>query len=201
MTIPITGQPPVPSLAEPAEFNTKALNLFTWITGSMLDQFNDVDPADFFGIATQIEAEAGTDNTKVLTALRGKQAIDEFAATKAQGTKADNALPAASLATQIEAEAGTENTKYTTSLRVAQAIASLGVVKPTGAAGVGQWQSLSGATSISLPAGGTWAYFFIQTSDSGGGALGQAASVAAGGAFLAGPASGTTFRGFAWRIA
>ena len=51
MTIPITGQPPVPGLDDPATFNTKALNLFAWITGSMLDQFNNVDPADYFDIA------------------------------------------------------------------------------------------------------------------------------------------------------
>jgi hypothetical protein len=50
MTIPITGQPVVPDLSDPATFNTKALNLFTWITGSMLDQFNNVDPADWFAI-------------------------------------------------------------------------------------------------------------------------------------------------------
>jgi hypothetical protein len=50
MTIPITGQPEVPDLSDPATFNTKALNLFTWITGSMLDQFNNVDPGDWFGV-------------------------------------------------------------------------------------------------------------------------------------------------------
>jgi hypothetical protein len=100
MTIPITGQPPVPSLAEPATFNTKALNLFTWITGSMLDQFNNVDAADWFGIATQIEAEAGTDNTKILTALRTKQAIDQFAATKAQGDLATAAIPSTVVTTR-----------------------------------------------------------------------------------------------------
>jgi len=50
MTIPITGQPVVPDLSDPDTFNTKSLNMFTWIMGSMLDQFNNVDPADFFAI-------------------------------------------------------------------------------------------------------------------------------------------------------
>jgi len=58
MTIPITGQPPVPSLSEPDTFNTKALNLFTWQTGSMLDQFNNVDPNDFFDIPALTTAAA-----------------------------------------------------------------------------------------------------------------------------------------------
>lgn len=62
-----------------------------------------------FTIASQAEAEAGTENTKGLTSLRGKQAIDFQ-------------RPYAS---QAEAEAGTENTKVTTSLRVSQAIAAL----------------------------------------------------------------------------
>lgn len=52
MTIPITGQPPIPDLSDPASFNTKALNLFTWMTGSMLDQFNAVNPGDWFGVVS-----------------------------------------------------------------------------------------------------------------------------------------------------
>jgi len=63
MTIPITGQPPVPSLSEPDTFNTKALNLFTWQTGSMLDQFNNVDPNDFFDIPA-LTAAAAQSQTK-----------------------------------------------------------------------------------------------------------------------------------------
>lgn len=50
MTIPITGQPVVPDLSDPDTFNTKSLNMFTWIMGSMLTQFNNVNPADFFAI-------------------------------------------------------------------------------------------------------------------------------------------------------
>ena len=63
MTIPITGQPPVPSLSEPDTFNTKALNLFTWQTGSMLDQFNNVNVNDFFAVQSSID---DTDTSKVM---------------------------------------------------------------------------------------------------------------------------------------
>jgi len=66
MTIPITGQPPVPSLSEPDTFNTKALNLFTWQTGSMLDQFNNVDPNDFFDIPALTAAAAQSQNTNAI---------------------------------------------------------------------------------------------------------------------------------------
>jgi hypothetical protein len=43
-------------------------------------------------------------------------------ATAAQGTLADNALPASDLANRTQAETGTNNTKYMTPLRTAQAI-------------------------------------------------------------------------------
>lgn len=58
--------------------------------------------------ATQVQAEAGTDNTAYMTALRVKQAIDSFALVKA---------------TQTQAESGTDNTAYMTALRVEQALA------------------------------------------------------------------------------
>lgn len=54
--------------------------------------------------ASQAEAEAGTDNAKVMTALRTKQQVD------------------ARLASQAEAEAGTDSSKLMTPLRVAQSI-------------------------------------------------------------------------------
>lgn len=63
--------------------------------------------------ASQVEAEAGIDNVKLMTALRVAQAIAALG---------QNLLAAS----QAEAEAGVENTKYVTSLRVAQAIAALG---------------------------------------------------------------------------
>lgn len=63
-------------------------------------------------LASQAEAEAGTENTKLVTSLRVAQAIAALS-------------QALVLASQVEAEAGTENTKYMTALRVAQAIAAL----------------------------------------------------------------------------
>lgn len=58
--------------------------------------------------ASQLEAEAGTDNAKFMTALRVFQAINKKLV----------------FASQPEAEAGAENTKAMTALRVAQAIAA-----------------------------------------------------------------------------
>lgn len=60
-----------------------------------------------FSIATQAEAEAGTNNTEIMTPLRTKQLIKI-------------SLP--NIATQAEAEAGTDNTKMMTPLRTNQAI-------------------------------------------------------------------------------
>jgi hypothetical protein len=57
-------------------------------------------------LASQAEAEAGSDNTKYMSALRVKQSI------------ATNVV----LASQAEAEAGSDNAKTMTSLRVKQAI-------------------------------------------------------------------------------
>ena len=52
-------------------------------------------------LATQLEAETGADNTKIMTPLRVAQAIDAQVVS----------------ASQAEAETGTENTKFLTSLR------------------------------------------------------------------------------------
>lgn len=64
------------------------------------------DPPD---IASQPEAEAGADNTKMMTPLRSSQAI---------------AALQRALASQAEAEAGSNNTKDMTALRVAQFMAA-----------------------------------------------------------------------------
>lgn len=76
-------------------------------------------------------------------------------------------------------------------------------VAPTTTAGVGQWVLLAGAASaaLSLPAGGTWAYFVMTVSNSSGGISNYAASVAAGGTQIFGVVSGFNHFGFAWRIA
>ena len=61
-------------------------------------------------LASQAEAEAGVENTKYMSPLRTKQAIEKQ-------------RPLISIATQVEAEAGSENTHQMTPLRTAQAIA------------------------------------------------------------------------------
>lgn len=66
-------------------------------------------------LASQAQAEAGTDNTTRTSPLRVSQAITALAA---------NALP---IATQAEAEAGTNNLKRMSPLRTAQAIAALAI--------------------------------------------------------------------------
>lgn len=65
-------------------------------------------------IASQAEAEAGSDNTKFMTSLRTKQQID------------------ARRASQAEAEAGTDTSKLMTPQRTAQAIAALSNSVPAG---------------------------------------------------------------------
>jgi hypothetical protein len=64
--------------------------------------------------ASQAEAEAGTDNVKLMTPLRTAQAIAELAGSGG-GT----------FASQAQAEAGTDTTTYMNPLRTAQAIAAL----------------------------------------------------------------------------
>ena len=61
-------------------------------------------------LATQAEAEAGVENTKYMSPLRTKQAIDKQ-------------RPPQSIASQVEAEAGSNNSNMMTPLRTAQAIA------------------------------------------------------------------------------
>ena len=92
-----------------------------------------------FALATQAQAEQGTDNTAAMTALRVKQAVDFYRAfaTNAEAQAGTNTVkvvsPAAlraaidsqrAYASKAEAEAGTENTKVLTALRVKEAIAS-----------------------------------------------------------------------------
>lgn len=79
-------------------------------------------------IASETEAEAGTNNTNLMTPLRTNQAIQAL-------------TPAPTIATQAQAETGTDNTVYMTPLRSAEAISALGQ-----AIGVGQtWQAVSRA--------------------------------------------------------
>ncbi len=64
--------------------------------------------------ASQAEAEAGTDNTKYMTALATAQAIEALASTGSGGSEV--------VASQSEAQAGTDNTKMMTPLRTNNAL-------------------------------------------------------------------------------
>lgn len=90
-------------------------------------------------IATQSEAETGTNNVKFMTPLRTKQAINKFAPVKSvNGVVADEAgnvaieIPEPVIASEAEAKAGTNNTKHMTPLRVKQAIDALVQGVPVG---------------------------------------------------------------------
>ena len=76
------------------------------------------------------------------------------------------------------------------------------VVPPTASAGLGQWTVTSSTVggALTLPSGGTWAYFALLFS-TGGGAAGTTGGVAAGGTLVGGAVSGQTWSGFAWRVA
>lgn len=97
----------------------------------------DLNPGAF---ATQVEAENGVANDKLMTPLRSKQQLDALRAFSSQaqaqaGTvntvvmtplrTAEAITAQRPYASQAEAEAGTENTKVLTSLRAAQAIGAL----------------------------------------------------------------------------
>lgn len=93
-----------------------------------------------YGIASQSEAEAGSTNSKYMTPLRTKQAIDTLSPVKSvngkTGTvilsKSDVGLSAVAnygVATMEEAQAGTANNKFMTPYRTKQAIDSLSPVK------------------------------------------------------------------------
>jgi hypothetical protein len=99
--------------------------------------------------------------------------------------------------------------RETTITDVDTAVPSSGAVvdytgkRPQTASGAGQWVLLDGAdgAALSLPAGGTWAYFFNRLTTSSGAIAGTAASVAAGGTSIASAIAGTNIKGFAWRLA
>ena len=103
------------NLSELANKDTALTNLGGTVTGKALFKTTDASTARTtlglgFGatapLASQAEAEAGTDNTKVVTPLRVAEETT------------------ARIATQLEAETGTDNTKLMTPLRVAQEIAA-----------------------------------------------------------------------------
>lgn len=86
-------------------------------------------------IATQAQAEAGTDNTSMVTPLRAKQAIEKLAPTPPLASTSANGLMSStdkvklngiqaspSIASQLEALTGTNNTNIMTPLRTKEVI-------------------------------------------------------------------------------
>ena len=75
------------------------------------------------------------------------------------------------------------------------------VVPPTASAGLGQWVLLNPATgaALTLPAGGTQAYFSLLLSS--GAATNASVGVAAGGTVVGAGVAGQNWIGFAWRVA
>lgn len=74
--------------------------------------------------------------------------------------------------------------------------------RPTGA-GIGVWQALSspGNTPLTLPAGGTWAYFFVQRMIANNSVGNVGVGVSAGGTTLVAADPARDHLGFAWRVA
>jgi hypothetical protein len=74
---------------------------------------------------------------------------------------------------------------------------------PQAGAGVGVWQRTFHPqnTTVSLPAGGTWAFFYVRRNTSTGGVNAVDGSVAAGGTILLGLGAGEDLNMLTWRIA
>lgn len=74
---------------------------------------------------------------------------------------------------------------------------------PSASAGVGQWVTLFSAVNaaLSLPAGGSWTYFFITRQNSTGSINTFATGIGGGGTVLKGASATEDNLGFAWRIA
>jgi len=154
-------------------------------------------------IGTNVQA---VDATLTSIAALGT-AANKIAYTTGVDTWAEAAITTAGRALLDDADAaaqrttlglGTAATTAATAYATPADLTSLAPL-PNTATGVGKWQSLGGATNFILPAGGTWAWAALQVNASGN-VLDQYGGVGAGGATVSGPAAGTTFRGFAWRI-
>ena len=74
------------------------------------------------------------------------------------------------------------------------------VVPPTASAGLGNWGNIGtvAGAALTLPAGGTWAYFAIAFIS--GAASSQTAGAAAGGTVVGAAVAGQIWVGFAWRV-
>lgn len=79
-----------------------------------------------------------------------------------------------------------------------------GAPQPTASVILGQWRPINSAAggALSLPAGGTWAYFAVHYNNATG-ALGSAiatSGVGAGGSTVGAAAGGFAYVGFAWKV-
>ena len=74
------------------------------------------------------------------------------------------------------------------------------VVPPTASAGLGNWGNIGtvAGAALTLPAGGTWAYFAIAFIS--GAVSSQSAGVAAGGTVVGAAVAGQIWIGFSWRV-
>jgi hypothetical protein len=105
-----------------------------------------INPTNFLAKADNLAgiANTGTARTNLGLGTAATSATGDFA-TAAQGTKADNALPAADKATQLEAETGTDNDKYMTPLRTAEAISAQAGLSPVKA-----WVNFNGTGTVAI---------------------------------------------------
>lgn len=137
LPVPITNEEPL-----------RVSDLTDFLSGSLTLNINTT-------FASQAEAEAGTDNTKLMTPLRVAQETT------------------ARLASQAQAEAGTENTKLMTPLRTAQAISEKISIPCTStwvnASGFGNYTLTAVGTTVpaTLPVGTRLKFIASDTSDTG----------------------------------
>ncbi len=155
--------------------STSVIPTTTW-SATLLLQSSATGARSHLGLGSAAVLPAGTAGAAVMAAATAAAARTAIGAT-ATGSALVTAADAAAARTAIVAPA-----------------------TPSGAAGPGQWVQISvgPSSSYTLPAGGTWAFFFASYSS---GAFNNAvASIAAGGTTIASTGPTNAAGGFAWRI-
>lgn len=156
---------------------------------------NLASPA-FTGVPTAPTAATGTNSTQLATTAF---------VTSSTASKANLASPTFTGTPAAPTAASTSNsTQLATTAFVQTALANFsgGAPIPQTAAGVGQWYAnvITSYAALSLPAGGTWAFFYIVQSSSSGLFLSGGSGVAAGGSQFKPVVSSTYAFYFYWRI-